>query len=171
MFSKLFKYFLVDIHLAERIFSDHFQVDFVTAQGADVVNSAQDHGGSLQAQPPRDAPDVFGQSHGQQHLGAEHPRISNLHPLFQARMEAEDFQRRLSVRVVGRLEAQLVHAQLFEELAQGSHQVAQGEPPVGDEALDLVELRQMGCVQRLVSEHAVDAEVSVKVKCMFNSMR
>lgn len=163
MSNKLFKYFLVYIHLAKRIFSDHFQVDFVTAQGANVVNATQNHGGSLQAQPPRDAPDVFGQAHGQQHLGAEHPRISDLHPLFQSGMEAEDFQRRLGVRVVRRLETQLVHAQLFEELAQGSHQIAQGEPPVSDEALDLVELRQMSCVQRLVSEHTVDAEVSVKV--------
>ena len=103
------KYILVYIHLAKRIFSDHFQVDFVTAQRSNVVDPAQDHGGSLQAQPERDTSDILRQAHGKQHFGAEHPGVSDLNPLFQARMKTEYFHGRLCVRVVGRFEAQLVH--------------------------------------------------------------
>ena len=41
-------------------------------------------------------------------------------------------------------------------------EVAQGEPPVSDHALDLVELRKVGRVQRLVPEHPVDGEVFLR---------
>lgn len=49
--------------------------------------------------------------------------------------------------------------QFGEELAEGAHEVAQGEPPVGHDALDLVELGQVRGVQALVAEHAVDGEI------------
>jgi hypothetical protein len=49
---------------------------------------------------------VFGQTHGQQHFRSEHARIANLDPLGQSIVVRENFHRRLSVRVVRRLEAQ-----------------------------------------------------------------
>ena len=41
-------------------------------------------------------------------------------------------------------------------------EVAQGEPPVSDHALDLVELRKVGRVQRLVPENPVDREILLR---------
>lgn len=38
----------------------------------------------LQGEAPRNDGHVFGEPHGQQHLGAEEPRIPDFHPLFQA---------------------------------------------------------------------------------------
>ena len=86
----------------------------------DWMLSAQDHGRHFHAQPPRDARDVMGNSREQQHL----MNTPELPPTF-SWVEAEYFHGRLGVGV----EAQLLHAQLAEELFQGAHQVAQGDSP------------------------------------------
>ena len=74
-------------------------------------------------------------------------------------MVREDLHRRLCVRVRGGLEAQLLNAELPEELIEDSDEVTETEIPVGDDSLNLVELSQVGGVQRLIAEHAVDGEV------------
>lgn len=46
-----------------------------------------------------------------------------------------------------------------EELVKDAHEISESEAVVGDHALDLVELCQMGGVQGFVSEHPVDGEI------------
>lgn len=158
----------------------------------------------LQGEAPGDDRHILREPHGQQHLGAEDPRVPHFYPLLQACgggtqktgmcgglslavswasrpwagsvgepgsargtwVIAEHFHAGLSVRVVGRLEAQLgetcgggrragdralsggpqhqqasrLLTQLGEELPQDTHEVAQGEAVVSHDALDLVEL-------------------------------
>ena len=52
-------------------------------------------------------------------------------------MVGEDLHGRFGVRVVRRLEAQLLDAQLLEELADDAEQVAERQISVGDETFDL----------------------------------
>lgn len=55
-------------------------------------------------------------------------------------MITEDFHAWLRVRIVSRLEAELLHAQLAEELVQNAHQVTQVKAAISHQPLDLVEL-------------------------------
>lgn len=79
-------------------------------------------------------------------------------------MKAEDLHARLRVRVIGRLEAQPMDAHLGEEDFHEADEAAEGKTKVGDDALDLVELRQMGGVDRLVAEDAVNGEVAGRAR-------
>lgn len=62
----------------------------------------------------------------------------------------------LGVRVVGWLEAQLLQAQALEEGVQSAYEVTEGEAPVTDETLYLMELCKVGPIEVLVSEHTID---------------
>lgn len=84
--------------------------------------------------------------------------------LLEALVVREDLHGWLGVRVGGGLEFQLFDPQLLEEFVEHPDEVAQAEVPVGDDALDLVELCQVGGVQRLVAEDAVDGEVLLRLK-------
>jgi hypothetical protein len=57
----------------------------------------------------------LGEAHRPEHLRAEHARVANLYPLVEAVVPVEDLHAGLRVRVVGRLEADVMHAQLGEE--------------------------------------------------------
>lgn len=46
-----------------------------------------------------------------------------------------------------------------EELVKDAHEISESEAVVGNHALNLVELGQMGGVQGFVSEHPVDGEI------------
>lgn len=46
-----------------------------------------------------------------------------------------------------------------EELVKDAHEISESEAVVGNHALDLMELGQMGGIQGFVSEHPVDGEV------------
>lgn len=46
-----------------------------------------------------------------------------------------------------------------EELVEDAHEITESEAVVGNHALDLVELGQMGGVQGFVSEHPVNGEI------------
>lgn len=46
-----------------------------------------------------------------------------------------------------------------EELVKDAHEISESEAVVGDHALDLMELGQMGGIQGFVSEHPVDGEI------------
>jgi hypothetical protein len=74
-------------------------------------------------------------------------------------VEAEDLHAWLRVRVVGRLETQLLDATLLEELFNNSHHVAKCQFVVSDESFNLMELCKVGCIQRLVAEHSIDGEI------------
>lgn len=46
-----------------------------------------------------------------------------------------------------------------EELVKDAHEIPESEAVVGNHALDLMELGQVGGIQGFVSEHPVDGEV------------
>ena len=75
-------------------------------------------------------------------------------------MEAENLHGRLSVGVIGWLEAQVLQTHLAEEVLEEAHEATERQTKVGDNALDLVELGQMGSVDSLVTEDTVDGEVA-----------
>ena len=79
-------------------------------------------------------------------------------------MEGEYLHTRLRVRIVGRLEFELGHAKLAEELVEDADEVAQGQVAVGDDTFDLMELGQVSGVQGLVSEDLVDREVLCRLE-------
>mmetsp|Transcript_35805 Transcript_35805/g.78171 ORF Transcript_35805/g.78171 Transcript_35805/m.78171 type:complete len:403 (-) Transcript_35805:388-1596(-) len=154
-----FPVLLLQLQAAHRVRLDHRQIHLVAEEVANVVDAVENHRGALEREPPRNDADVGGHAHGLHHLRAEHAGVANLHPLLQLRMEAEDLHGGLCVGVVGGLEAQLGDADLPEELVEGADEVAEGEALVADDALNLVELRQVRAVHRLVAEHAVDGEI------------
>ena len=80
----------------------------------------------LQRQSPSNDINVFRKSHRQQHFRSEDSTVSDLDPLLQAFVVRKDFHRRLSVRVVGGLEAKFFHTQLLEELADHPEQITKG---------------------------------------------
>jgi hypothetical protein len=57
-------------------------------------------------------------------------------------VECEYLHARLGVGVVGRLEAQLLDAELPEELVQHPDEITEGEAAVCNHALDLVEMKE-----------------------------
>ena len=63
----------------------------------------------------------------------EHPRVPNLDPLGQALVVAEYLHAGLCVRVVGRLEPELLNPELGEKLIQDPDEVTQGQAPVTKE--------------------------------------
>ena len=82
--------------------------------------------------------DVFGEAHGLEHLRTEHAAVADLDPLLELRVEGEDLERGLQmgqcqpcqsrmratclrVRVVGRLEADVLDAHLLEEHAHEAY--------------------------------------------------
>ena len=70
--------------------------------------------------------------------------------------------RKVQESVYGRTEwnvTLVLQTELGEELVQDAHKVPQCQAAVCHHALDLVELRQVGGVQGLVTEHPVDGEV------------
>lgn len=134
----------------------------MTEEVADVAQAVLDHRRALEREAPGDHAHVLGQAHGAQHLGAEHTRVADLRPLVQVRVEREDLHARLRVRVVRRLEAHLGDADLLEERLDHANEVTQGQVVVGHDALDLVELGQVGRVHALVAEDAVDREVLLR---------
>lgn len=74
-------------------------------------------------------------------------------------MIAEYLHARLGVRIVRGLELEPSDAELLEELVQRANEIAQREPVIGDNALDLMELGEVRRVQGLVAEHSVNTEI------------
>lgn len=102
--------------------------------------------------------DILGEAHRLQHLRTEHPTVPNLDPLVEHRMESEDFERRLGVRVISRLEANLLNTHLAEEDPHETNQIGQSKVAIRNDTFNLVEFGQVGSVHGLVSENSVDAE-------------
>lgn len=74
-------------------------------------------------------------------------------------MEAENFERWLSVWVVGWLILQFLDANLLEEFLHDTEEVVKTDSLVYNDTLNLMELSQMSGVECLVSEHAINREV------------
>ena len=120
--------------------------------------------------------DVFGESHRLQHFGPEHSTISDLDPFVELRVESKDFERGLRVWVVCGFEPQVLDTHLLEEdshepyekrLVLGkqvsrslkpTNEICERQVSISDNALDLVELRQMRRIHRFVPEHPIDTE-------------
>jgi len=77
--------------------------------------NAPDHRGPLEAEAPAMDANVLGESHGLEHLWSEHATVADLDPTLELWVEGKDLERRLGVRVIRRLEAQLLDAHLVEE--------------------------------------------------------
>lgn len=75
-------------------------------------------------------------------------------------MEPENLQTRLGVWIVCRLETQLVDTHLCKENLHEPYQTAEREAKVRDDPFYLMELRQMCCINSLVSKDPVDREVT-----------
>ena len=92
-------------------------------------------------------------------------------------MEGKDLQGRFGVRIVRRLEPQVLYPHLLEERLHESYpvgfpsvtqftwkyrshtnEVSERQPVICNDAFDLVEFGQMGRIGSLIPEHAVDAE-------------
>jgi hypothetical protein len=119
-----------------------------------------DHCRPFQAQAPPIYSHIFWQPHRLQHLRPEHTAVTNLNPLIQARMEPEDLQTWLCIRVIGRLEAQVVDAHLLEEDFHKANQATKRESVICDHAFNLVEFSKMSLIDSLISKDAINGEVA-----------
>lgn len=135
------------------------EADLVPEQVPDVVDPVVDHRRSFQTESPGDHAHVFRQAHGPQHLRAENPGVSDFYPALELGVVTEDFHGGFGVGVEGGLELELLDADLGVEGLQDADQVTQAYVAVGDEAFALVEFRQVGRVQGLVSEYSVNGEI------------
>lgn len=158
--SKTKKPFLILVQSHSSIALDKVEIDLVAQQVTNVGDGVLDHSGPLQTETEAVDPEIPGQTHALEHLGAEHARVANLDPLGEALVEAKDLHRGLGVGVVGGLEAQVEDAEFCEKGLEEGHEAAEGQVVVCDDALDLVELCEMGGVDGLVAEDAVDGEVA-----------
>mmetsp|Transcript_43898 Transcript_43898/g.83828 ORF Transcript_43898/g.83828 Transcript_43898/m.83828 type:complete len:208 (-) Transcript_43898:958-1581(-) len=158
------------LQAAHRVALHHGEINLVSKKVTNVVHIIQDHGWPLQRQSPRDDADVGRHAHGLHHLRAEHARVANLHPLLELGVEAEDLHAGLRVRVKSGLEAQLRDADALEKLVKHPDEVAQREALVADDALNLVELRQVRAVHRFVAEHPVDGEILLGLEALLRQL-
>ena len=136
----------------------HVKVHFGSEEFTDVINSIEDHRGSLERKAPCDGVHFRWKSHWLQHLRPEHPRIAHLEPCAEALMICKDFHARLRIRIECRLELEFRHAQASEEFLEEPDEVAQTQPTVDADALDLMKFRKMRLVDGLISEDTIDAE-------------
>ena len=150
--------------------ADEAEVDLVAEELVDIVDAILNHGRALEGQAPRDARHVVVEAHRLEHLGAEHAAVADLDPLLEASVVAEDLHGGLRVGVVGGLEAELLDADAAEELLEHVHHVGEGEVAVDDEALDLVELAEVSLVHLLVTEDAVNGEVTAGLEVALASL-
>ena len=74
-------------------------------------------------------------------------------------MEAKDLQAGFSVGVVRRLILQIFDANLSEESLHHSEQVVQSDASIYHDTLDLMELCQVGRIERLIAEDTINGEV------------
>ena len=91
-------------------------------------------------------------------------------------MESEDLHRRLrvsssdqpfsSLRIERRLESNIGNADLGEEVVDHADQMAQIQVPIGHEQLDLMELREVRRVHRLIAEHPIDREALHRLEAL-----
>ena len=105
-----FHFSILTIQSAYWTLLDHFQVHFRTNQITNIVKSIFDHCWTFQGEAPGNDIDIFRDTHGQQHFWSENPRISNLDPFIQSRMETENLHTWFGVGIVGWLKFQFSDA-------------------------------------------------------------
>lgn len=125
-----------------------------------ITHTILHHRRPLQAETETINPHIPRQPHRLEHFRAEHTRITNFQPALEAGVEAEDFHAGLGVRVIRGFEAQVFDSHVAEEVFEEALEAAEGEAKVGDDAFDLVEFSEVGCVDGFVAEDAVDGEVA-----------
>lgn len=135
-------------------------IHFVPKEISNVLNAILDHGGTLQREAPSNYPHIWWQSHRHQHFRTENTRVSNLCPLLQVRMIAENLHGRFSVGIESRLETELVDANLFEERFNRPNQVAQRQVIIGNKTFHLMELAQMSSIHGFITKDTVNGKVT-----------
>jgi len=150
----------------------------VSYQGPDIADPVPDHRGSFETDTPSVDMDVFWESHRFQHFGPEHSTVSDLDPSFELGVESEYLERGLRVWVVGWFEPDVLNTHLLEEDSHEpcekkrisswnagkttrknpTYEIGERQIPIGDDALHLMELRQMRRIHRLVPKYPVDTE-------------
>jgi hypothetical protein len=142
------------------LFPNPAQINLVSQQLPNVVNPILHHRGALKTQPETINAHILWQTHGLQHLRAEHATVTNLDPPVESLVLSENLHRRLGVRVVGGFEAQARDTHTAEEVFEEALQTAERETEICNDTFDLVELGEMGGVDGFVAEDAVDGEVA-----------
>ena len=132
----------------------------MTQQLSDITDTILHHGRPLKRKSKSVHTHILGQAHGFQHLRPEHARVTNLEPLLQTSMVAEDLHGRLGVRVVGGLEAQVGNAHVAEEVLKETLEATKSEAKVGNDTFNLVELGQVSSIDSFVTEDTIDGEVA-----------
>src|SRR5689334_8048193 len=89
MFS-LFSGILLLVETNSRLLLDPAEIDLVSKKLTDVRHAVLHHGRALERQTEAVDTHVLGQTHGLQHFGSEHTRVTDLNPLLQALVVAED---------------------------------------------------------------------------------
>ena len=148
----------------DRVCLDHVEIHLMPKEITNVVDLVENHSGPFQRQAPGNAAHVFGEAHWPEHLRAEHARVADFHVFVEPFVPVEDLHRGLRVRVVGRLKADVSQPQLQEKRLDHAHQIPQIQVAVHDQPFDLMELRQVSGVERLVAEYAVDREELLRLK-------
>ena len=136
------------------------QIHLMPQQLPNIPNPILNHRRSLQTQSPSINPQILRQAHRLQHLRSEHAAIANLDPLIQSLMEAKDLHARFRIGIVRGFEAQIADTHFCEEDFHEADEAAQGQAVIRNDAFDLVELGEVGGVDGLVAEDAVDREVA-----------
>lgn len=70
----------------------------------------------------------------------------------------EDFHGRLGVRIVGRLQPDLLDSNLLVEFGKDADEVVQAQVSVDHKTLDLMEFCEVSVVEGLVAEDSIDRE-------------
>lgn len=138
-------------------------------QVTDVAQLLLDHGWPLKTETPSDNIHILRETHGSEHLGAEDTRVSEFDPLLEVRMIAEDLERGLGVRVVGRLELDIGDTNLIEEDLDNTYQVTEANILVGNETFALMELSKMSGIKSLVTEDTIDREMLDRLELLLLS--
>jgi len=146
----------VFIKPAEGISRNVDEVDLRAQDVANVRDTKFEHGLALQPKTPGDNANIRWQSKRFEHLGPEHTRVADLHPSVEAGMVAKNFHGWLGVGVVGRFPANFLDAHLLEKNVHEADEVTKREVAVSNDALDLVELCEMGGIDAFVPEDAID---------------
>ena len=144
------------VDVTDFVVLSRFERDLVTEKISNIGQAVINHGRSLKRQTPSDNSHVLWKSHWSEHLWAEDTRVADFDPSLELRMESEDLETRLSVRVVSRLVLNLSDTNLRVECLHDTKEMAQTNIPISYETFNLMEFSEMGGIQSLITEDSVN---------------
>lgn len=140
------------------------QINLMAQQLPNIPHPVLDHCRPLQTQSPSVHSHTLRKAHRLQHLRPKHAAVPDLYPLPQPLVPPKHLQARFRVRVVRGLEPQPLDPHFPEEHLHEPNQPAQRQPKVRNDTLDLMELGEVGGVDGLVAENAVDGKVARRTR-------